>query len=90
MVPSCHVNLVSPCHVVLLSQGWPTTLLVVSHDRMFLNAVATDILDLHSQRLEAYRGDYDTYEKTRLEKLKNQQKEFEAQQQYREHIQVDV
>lgn len=50
--------------------------------------MATDILHLHSQRLESYRGDYDMYEKTRLEKLKNQQKEYEAQQQYREHIQV--
>nr|CAD7463013.1 unnamed protein product [Timema tahoe] len=36
-------------------QNWPTTLLVVSHDRNFLDTVPTDILYLHSQRIEAYR-----------------------------------
>jgi ATP-binding cassette subfamily F protein 3 len=36
-------------------QNWPTTLLVVSHDRNFLDTVPTDILHLHTQRLEAYR-----------------------------------
>lgn len=36
-------------------QNWPTTLLVVSHDRHFLDTVPTDILYLHSQRIELYR-----------------------------------
>lgn len=36
-------------------QNWPTTLLVVSHDRNFLDTVPTDILYLHSQRIETYR-----------------------------------
>lgn len=36
-------------------QNWPTTLLVVSHDRHFLDTVPTDILYLHSQRIEVYR-----------------------------------
>lgn len=36
-------------------QNWPTTLLVVSHDRNFLDTVPTDILYLHSQRIEPYR-----------------------------------
>ncbi|KAG8581724.1 hypothetical protein GDO81_007779 [Engystomops pustulosus] len=71
-------------------QTWPSTILVVSHDRNFLNAVATDILHLHSQRLEAYRGNFESFLKTKEERLKNQQREFEAQQQYREHIQVFI
>lgn len=36
-------------------QNWPTTLLVVSHDRNFLDTVPTDILHLHTQRIDAYR-----------------------------------
>ena len=40
-------------------QNWPCTLLVVSHDRTFLDAVATDIIHMHSQRLESYRGNYE-------------------------------
>ncbi|CAH0384049.1 unnamed protein product [Bemisia tabaci] len=68
-------------------QNWPTTLLVVSHDRNFLDTVPTDILHLHSQRLESYRGNYEAFEKTKTEKLKNQQREIEAQQTHRAHVQ---
>lgn len=35
-----------------------------------------------------YRGDFENFIKTKEERLKNQQREYEAQQQYREHIQV--
>ncbi|XP_066049571.1 ATP-binding cassette sub-family F member 3 isoform X2 [Chamaea fasciata] len=71
-------------------QTWQSTILVVSHDRNFLNAVATDIIHLHSQRLDMYRGDFENFIKTKEERLKNQQREYEAQQQYREHIQVFI
>ncbi|XP_063923644.1 ATP-binding cassette sub-family F member 3-like [Zophobas morio] len=68
-------------------QNWPTTLLVVSHDRNFLDTVPTDILHLHTQRIDAYRGNYDQFEKTKTEKLKNQQREYDAQMQHRQHVQ---
>uniref|UniRef100_A0A8C9W531 ATP-binding cassette sub-family F member 3 n=1 Tax=Scleropages formosus TaxID=113540 RepID=A0A8C9W531_SCLFO len=71
-------------------QTWQSTILVVSHDRNFLNAVATDILHLHSQRLDSYRGNYENFVKTKEDRLKNQQREYEAQLQYREHIQVFI
>lgn len=71
-------------------QDWPKTILVVSHDRQFLNAVATDILHLYSMHLETYRGNYEVFHKTREEKLKSKMKEYEAQKQYRDHIQVFI
>lgn len=37
-------------------QGYPSTVLVVSHDRAFLNEVATDIVHQHSERLDYYKG----------------------------------
>lgn len=37
-------------------QNYPSTLLVVSHDRAFLNEVATDIIHQHSERLDYYKG----------------------------------
>lgn len=37
-------------------QTYPSTVLVVSHDRAFLNEVATDIIHQHSERLDYYRG----------------------------------
>uniref|UniRef100_A0AAQ6A168 ATP-binding cassette sub-family F member 3 n=1 Tax=Amphiprion ocellaris TaxID=80972 RepID=A0AAQ6A168_AMPOC len=71
-------------------QTWQSTILVVSHDRNFLNAVVTDIVHLHSQRLDSYRGDYENFIKTKEDRLKNQQREYEAQLQYRQHIQVFI
>lgn len=71
-------------------QNWPTTIFVVSHDRLFLDSVATDIIHLHSCKLDSYRGNYEVFHKTREERLKNQRKEYEAQKQYRDHIQVFI
>lgn len=52
--------------------------------------MVTDIVHLHSQRLDSYRGDYENFIKTKEDRLKNQQREYEAQMQYRQHIQVRV
>lgn len=68
-------------------QAWPTTLLVVSHDRNFLDTVPTDILYLHTQRIDAYRGNYENFERTRSERLKAQRREWEAQTAHRAHVQ---
>merc|ERR1719495_2430593 len=68
-------------------QTWPSTILVVSHDRNFLDEVPTDMLHLHSQRIDTYRGNYTEYYNTMTEKLKAQQREYESQQEYRKHVQ---
>jgi ATP-binding cassette subfamily F protein 3 len=66
---------------------WPNTLLVVSHDREFLDEVATDILHQHSERLDYYKGNFTQFDATRSERRKNQLREYEAQMQYRKHLQ---
>ena len=48
-----------------LRQKWKKTLLVVSHDREFLNYVVTDTIHLHNQQLVHYFGNYDQFEQTR-------------------------
>lgn len=68
-------------------QTWPSTILVVSHDRGFLDEVATDILYLHSQIIDQYRGNYENFVKTRNERNVNQKREWDAQQQLRSHTQ---
>lgn len=70
-----------------LINKWESTLLVVSHDREFLNSVPTDILHLHSQRLDSYKGSYEIFLRAKKEKMKNQLREYEAQQQLRQHTQ---
>ncbi|CAG8457753.1 10749_t:CDS:2 [Ambispora leptoticha] len=66
---------------------WPSTLLVVSHDREFLDEVATDILHQHSERLDYYKGNFTQFWATKEERRKNQLREYESQMQYRQHLQ---
>jgi ATP-binding cassette subfamily F protein 3 len=68
-------------------QGWTGTIVTVSHDRKFLNTICTDIIHLHTRRLDQYKGNYESYEKQMREKLTLQQREYEAQQQLRQHVQ---
>ncbi|KAI8913068.1 P-loop containing nucleoside triphosphate hydrolase protein [Powellomyces hirtus] len=68
-------------------QAWPATLLVVSHDRSFLDAVSTDILHLHDGLLDYYRGNFSVFVGTKAERRRNQIREYEAQLQYRSHLQ---
>lgn len=88
--PTNHLDL----HAVLWLESylvkWPKTFIVVSHAREFLNTVVTDIIHLHSQSLTTYKGDYDTFERTREEQLKNQQKAFEANERTKAHMQSFV
>ncbi|EXC14449.1 ABC transporter F family member 3 [Morus notabilis] len=88
--PTNHLDL----HAVLWLEShllkWPKTIIVVSHAREFLNTVVTDILHLHGQKLTAYKGNYDTFERTREEQMKNQQKAFEANERARAHMQSFV
>uniref|UniRef100_A0A0V0G5K9 ATP-binding cassette sub-family F member 3 n=1 Tax=Triatoma dimidiata TaxID=72491 RepID=A0A0V0G5K9_TRIDM len=67
-------------------QNWPTTLLVVSHDRHFLDTVPTDVIHLHSATLDPYRGNYTRFYTVKCERLRNRTREIEAQEQHRAHV----
>jgi len=72
-------------------QNYPSTVLVVSHDRAFLNEVATDVVHQHSQRLDYYRGaNFDSFYATREERKKAARREYEAQMQQRAHLQAFI
>ncbi|XP_018497622.1 ATP-binding cassette sub-family F member 3 [Galendromus occidentalis] len=71
-------------------KGWESTLLVVSHDRQFLDEVPTDIYHFYSQRLEPYRGNYTDFIKTMNDRLTSQQREYEAQLAYRKQAQLFI
>ncbi|KAL6615497.1 hypothetical protein ACP70R_037767 [Stipagrostis hirtigluma subsp. patula] len=45
-----------------LCTQWKKTLIVVSHDRDFLNTVCSDIINLHDKKLDFYRGSFDDFE----------------------------
>ena len=63
---------------------------MISHDFSFLDATANMIFHLHSQKIDTYRGDFETFLKSKEEKLKAQQAEYDAQQAERAHIQAFI
>jgi ATP-binding cassette subfamily F protein 3 len=65
---------------------YPKTVVVISHDRMFLNNVITDVLHFYRKTLTTYRGDYTTFEKVRAEQIREQKRTFAAQQDKIQHM----
>ncbi|CAN8098483.1 unnamed protein product [Discula destructiva] len=72
-------------------QGYPSTVLVVSHDRAFLDEVATDIIHQHSERLDYYRGaNFASFYATKEERKKTAKREYEKQMAERAHLQLFI
>ena len=88
--PTNHLDL----DAVIWLQDWlkayPGTLLLISHDREFLDAICTHIAHIEHGRITLYSGNYSTFETTRAEKLAQQQAAHEKQQRERAHIQSYV
>lgn len=61
---------------------WPGALVVVAHDRYFLDKVANRIWDLNFGRLEAYRGNYSAFHTQKEMRLDRQRQEWESQQEF--------
>lgn len=86
--PSNMLDVPSITYLARYLQSYESTVLVVSHDRAFLNEVATDIIHQHSERLDYYRGaNFDSFHATREERIKNQRREYDNQMAYRKHLQ---
>jgi ATP-binding cassette subfamily F protein 3 len=85
--PTNHLDL----DAVLWLEQWllryPGTLLVISHDREFLDNICTHTLHLNDQRAKLYVGDYTAFERQRAEQLRQQQIAFEKEQVERAHLQ---
>ena len=64
-----------------------TTLLMVTHDRYFLDKVCNDIIELENTKLYRYKGKYDYYIEKKAERIANENVEFEKLKQlYRKEL----
>ncbi len=85
--PTNHLDLDA---VIWLEQWlikYPGTLLLISHDREFLDHTVQHIAYVAHQQLEIYSGNYSTFEKTRAAQILLQQAAFEKQQKHIAHMQ---
>lgn len=80
--PTNHLDVRAMVWLEGVLTGWKGALVVVSHDRYFLDAVATRIWDLSSRRVESYRGNYSHYRQQREERYALWHKEYERQQKH--------
>ncbi len=85
--PTNHLDL----DAVIWLQDWlcryPGTLLLISHDRDFLDSITDHIIHIEQNKAEIYTGNYSAFEKRRAEKLSHQHSAFIKQQKEIEHIQ---
>ncbi len=60
----------------------PQAMLIVSHDRYFLNRVVTKIFELHAKRVTSYPGNFQQYVRLRQERHEQQMREYESQKEF--------
>jgi ATP-binding cassette subfamily F protein 3 len=84
--PTNHLDLDAVFWLEQWLKNTPATLLLISHDRDFLDAVVGQILSIDLQRLSLTSGGYSDYERARAARLANQQSAFEAQQREVAHL----
>ncbi|KAH9089799.1 hypothetical protein LEN26_019041 [Aphanomyces euteiches] len=85
--PTNHLDLEAVMWLENYLETYPKTLIVVSHDRNFLNMVTTDTIYLAKQQLTYHRGNFASFEATQEEHLRNQRKAYDAQQMKIAHMQ---
>lgn len=85
--PTNHLDLDAILWLEDWLKNYAGTLVLISHDRDFLDSVTDHILHIENAELTLYTGNYSTFEITRSERLAQQQQAFEKQQVARAHIQ---
>lgn len=85
--PTNHLDLDAILWLEDWLKAYEGTLVLISHDRDFLDAITDHILHIENQELTLYTGNYSTFETTRSERLAQQQQAFEKQQETRAHLQ---
>lgn len=66
------------------------SILIVSHDRYFLDKLVTQIYELENKKLSVFKGNYTKYKQLKAEKVARILKEYEKQQEQRAHMQEYV
>ncbi len=84
--PTNHLDLDAVFWLESWLKDYRGTLLLISHDRDFLDAVVGGILHIEQQKLTLYRGAYSDFERQRAEKLAQQQSLYERQQRQMAHL----
>ena len=85
--PTNHLDLDAMIWLETWLKEYRGTLVLISHDRDFLDAIVNHIAHIEQQRLTLYKGGYSDFERQRAERLAQQQSMYERQQRNVAHLQ---
>ncbi len=85
--PTNHLDLEATIWLEGFLKSYQGTILLISHDRTLLNNVCQRIVHLEERKLVSYNGNYDTFERTRRERMERQSAMAQRQIAQRKHIQ---
>jgi len=88
--PTNHLDLDAILWLEDWLKSYAGTLLLIAHDRDFLDAVVSHIVQVEQHKLWLYRGGYTAFERARAERLAQQQSAFDKQQAQRAHMEAFV
>ncbi|MBL1375983.1 ABC transporter ATP-binding protein [Zobellella iuensis] len=88
--PTNHLDLDAVIWLERWLNSYPGTLILISHDRDFLDAVVGRIIHIDNSQLNEYTGNYSDFERMRAEQLALQQSMYEKQQRALSHMQSYV
>jgi len=80
--PTNHMDLPSIEWLEKYLQHYQGSVVIVSHDKYFLNRMVTKIVELYQKELHVYNGNYSYYETEKVQRVELQQRAFENQQEY--------
>ncbi|HEY6977434.1 MAG TPA: ATP-binding cassette domain-containing protein [Chitinophagaceae bacterium] len=80
--PTNHLDLPSIEWLEKYLQHYKGSVVIVSHDKYFLNRMVTKIVELYQQELHIYGGNYEFYETEKQQRIELQQRAYENQQEY--------
>jgi ATP-binding cassette, subfamily F, member 3 len=84
--PTNHLDLDATLWLEEWLKRYAGTLIIISHDRDFLDNIVDRIVNIEKQKLDNYSGNYSAFERQRAEKLAQQQSTFEKQQERIAHV----
>ena len=85
--PTNHLDLEATVWLEQWLKGYQGTILLISHDRTFLDSVINNVISFDNGGLDSYKGNYSSYEKQRAERMSLQQALFVKQQGRKSEIQ---
>lgn len=80
--PTNHLDLPSIEWLEKYLQHYKGAVVIVSHDRYFMNRMVKKVVELYQRELHFYNGNYEFYETEKLQRVELQQRAFENQQEY--------